>query len=95
MADFIRLDAKDNVVSAIKTLEVGAEIESTATKNLIPRGHKIATRAIAEGEAIYKYAQLIGYAAENIEPGSHVHTHNVEFRNVEASYEFSTDLREA
>ncbi|MEX6508493.1 UxaA family hydrolase [Jiella sp. M17.18] len=91
----VRLDPSDNVVTALKTLETGAEAEAVRTLSLIPRGHKIATRAIAKGEKVVKYAQVIGYAAEDIEPGSHVHTQNVEFRGTAHEYEFSTDLRPA
>jgi altronate hydrolase len=42
---------------------------------------------------VRKYAQVIGYASQDIAAGDHVHTHNTEFRNTEADYEFSTDLR--
>lgn len=94
MSDTVRLDAADNVVTAIRPLEVGAEAEpGVAATALIPRGHKIASHAIAKGEVVRKYAQVIGYAAEDIAPGAHVHTHNVEFRNTNVDYEFSTDLR--
>jgi altronate hydrolase len=91
----VRLDAMDNVVTAIRALESGARVETVGTTGLIPRGHKIATAAIAQGEAVRKYAQIIGYASQPIAPGDHVHTHNVEFRNTEGVYEFSTDLRPA
>ena len=40
-----------------------------------------------------KYAQIIGYASTDIRPGEHVHTHNVDFRNTSADYEFATDLK--
>lgn len=93
MADFIRLDPSDNVVTVTRPVEAGFAIEDATTNAMIPRGHKVATRAIATGEAVRKYAQVIGYAATDIAPGDHVHTHNVEFRNTEADYEFSTDLR--
>lgn len=93
MADFVRLDPSDNVVTATRALEAGVTVEDVTTAAMIPSGHKIATRAIARGDAVRKYAQLIGYAAEDIAPGAHVHTHNVEFRNTEAAYEFGTDLR--
>jgi altronate hydrolase len=49
--------------------------------------------AIAQGEAVRKYAQVIGYASQDIAAGDHVHTINTEFRNTEADYEFSTNLR--
>ena len=89
----VRLDPSDNVVTALRALETGAEAEGAATLSLIPRGHKIATRPIANGEPVVKYAQVIGYAAEDIPAGSHVHTHNVEFRGTAHDYEFATDLR--
>ena len=93
MSNSVRLDPSDNVVTAIKPLELGAAVEDVTTTALIPRGHKIATSVIKKGEPIRKYAQLIGYAANDIQPGEHVHTHNVEFRNTDADYEFATDLR--
>ena len=92
----VRLDPSDNVVTAIRPMEMGAEAEpGVATTGLIPRGHKIATADIAKGDVIRKYAQVIGYAAEDIAAGDHVHTQNVEFRNTDVEYEFSTDLRPA
>ena len=93
MPDTVRLDAADNVVTAIRPLEAGAEVEQVRTTSLIPRGHKIATAPITAGARVIKYNQLIGYAAHNIAPGDHVHTHNVAFRNTDQAYEFSTDLR--
>lgn len=93
MADYIRLDATDNVVTLTKPLEAGSVIENTTTKVMIPRGHKLATTAINKGDAIRKYAQIIGYALEDIAAGDHVHVHNIEFRNTDLAYEFSTDLR--
>lgn len=85
----VRLSDADNVVTAISALSPG---DAGATE-AIPRGHKLATRDIAQGEAVLKYAQIIGYAASDIAAGAHVHTHNLEFRNVDAAYEFSTNLR--
>jgi len=90
---YVRLDASDNVVTATRALEKGTPIEETATTSLVPSGHKIATRAIPKGGEIRKYAQLIGYASEDISPGAHVHTHNTEFRNTDMAYEFGTDVR--
>ncbi|WP_425072844.1 UxaA family hydrolase [Sagittula sp. S175] len=87
----VRLSDADNVVTAVTALEVG---QHGATQ-LIPRGHKLATQDIAKGEAVIKYAQVIGYAAEDIATGSHVHTHNLEFRNVDTEYEYSTNIRPA
>jgi len=90
----IRLDPADNVVVARTALEAGGAAE-IVVRDHVPVGHKIAAMAIAKGEPIRKYAQVIGYASKEIRPGEHVHTHNVEFRNTDATYDFSTDLRYA
>ena len=91
MPDAIRLDPADNVATAIRPLEIGAE----GAIELIPRGHKIALEPIPRGAPVRKYAQLIGYAGQDIAQGAHVHTQNLEFRNVDQTYEFSTNLRPA
>ena len=91
MSSTIRLDLADNVVTAIRPLAVGDEGATT----LVPRGHKMAAEAIPAGAPVLKYAQVIGYAAEDIPAGAHVHTHNLEFRSVAHEYEFATNLRPA
>ena len=91
MANTVRLSDADNVVTATLPLEIGQD----GATQLIPRGHKLATESIAKGAAVVKYEQVIGYAAEDIAAGSHVHTHNLEFRNVDVAYEYGTNLRPA
>jgi len=92
---FVRLDAADDVVTATRPLEAGTTVENVVTSGLVPRGHKVATRAIAAGEPLRKYAQVIGYAARDIAPGEHVHDHNLAFRATEFAYRFATNLRAA
>ncbi|SMX41635.1 UxaA family hydrolase [Maliponia aquimaris] len=87
----VRLSDADNVVTAVTPLQIGQE----GATQMIPRGHKLATQDIPMGAPVIKYAQVIGYAAEDIAAGSHVHTHNLEFRNVDMAYEFGTNLRPA
>ncbi|NQU71350.1 MAG: UxaA family hydrolase, partial [Rhodospirillales bacterium] len=74
----IRLDDGDNVVVACQAMAAGTEItaEGIVCRAAIPGGHKVATGQIVAGEPILKYGQIIGMAAENISPGSHVHDHN-------------------
>ena len=93
MSVTIRLDPADNVVTATRTLEAGTSVEDVVTQTIIPRNHKLASSNIEAGAAVRKYAQIIGYATETIAAGAHVHSHNVEFRNTEAAYEYATDLR--
>ena len=76
MNPFIRLHPADDVVIARSQLLGGTPVENVVSRGLIPPGHKIATRAIAAGEPVRSYNQIIGFASEPIAPGEHVHTHN-------------------
>ena len=91
MDKFVRLRAEDNVVIASMVLGRGDEVEGLTLCDPIPVGHKIATQALAKGSAVRKFGQIIGYAAEDIVAGAHLHTHNIEFRPTEGAYEFGTD----
>lgn len=93
----IRLDAKDNVVVARQEIAAGTEIanENITTLQVIPAGHKVAVRAIKKGEPVLKYNTVIGYAAENILPGTWMHSHNICFDEVDKDYAFSRDYKPA
>ena len=84
----IRLGAEDNVVVARAAILPGTELpgENVVAGDPVPAGHKIATRAVAAGEPLRKYGQVIGFATEAIEPGRHVHVQNCEFRTFERDY---------
>jgi hypothetical protein len=77
----IVISDRDNVATALETLEPGTSIRVghhlVAVSERIPRGHKVATRPIARGDAVVKYGSAIGTAAADIQPGAHVHIHNV------------------
>lgn len=92
----IRLHPDDNVIVARETIAAETEIDDSsgrfATREKIDRGHKVATVAIAEGEPIRKFGQIIGFASESITRGDWVHVHNVIRGPVEMQYEFSTEL---
>jgi len=74
---FIRLHPNDDVLIARNQLLSGTPVEHITVKGLIPPGHKIATRAIATGEPVRRYNQIIGFASRPIAPGEHVHTQNL------------------
>ncbi len=93
MTHTVRLDPTDNVVTALRSLPAKTQVETAVTTSAVPRGHKVAVVYIPQGAPLRKYAQVIGYAAQDIAAGEHVHTHNVEFRNTQAEYAFATDLR--
>ena len=80
MNPVIVISEADNVATALEALDAGqvlAGAGSVVVREPIPRGHKIAVRAIAEGTAVLKYGSPIGLATANIPAGAHVHTHNV------------------
>ena len=88
---FIRIHPADNVVIARKQLLGGTNLagENVAVIGLVPPGHKVATRAIAQGEAVRRYHQIIGVATQDIAAGQHVHTHNLRFSDFERDYQVS------
>ena len=91
----IRLHEADNVVTAKETIPTSTNIsnEGLTTAMEIPVGHKVATEAIAAGKPIRKYNQIIGFATEAIDPGTHVHTHNVEMKTFNRDYKFGEDAK--
>ncbi len=91
----VRLSAEDDVVTALVPLEAGVAIDGVTTAGLVPRGHKVALHAIAQGEPVRKYGQVIGYASADIPAGAHVHDHNLSFRNTDFEYRFGTNLKPA
>jgi len=84
----IRLNPEDNVVVALDHLKAGANIlsEKTIAQDPVPPGHKLAIEAIPKGAFIRKYGQIIGVASRDIQPGEHVHTHNVDMSEFNREY---------
>lgn len=81
----LSLHSDDNVATLVDPSRQGEDVSITgktsATLKLaadIAYGHKVATRRIARGEPVLKYGTVIGQATCDIEPGQHVHVHNVE-----------------
>lgn len=78
---FLLLSDKDNVLvaraNAPEGLTVTLESGPATLTRAIPMAHKIARRAISEGETILKYGMPIGIATAAIAVGEHVHIHNI------------------
>ncbi len=81
MRALIRLSAEDNVAVAIRNIAAGAEVEvdglRLVARDPIPFAHKMALRPVRAGEKLIKYGVPIGSATRAIEPGGHVHVHNI------------------
>ena len=85
----LRLHPDDEVVIARTTLESGTVLlldggaEDTTTlvvRQKVPAGHKLAVRYVAPGAALHRYGQVIGFATREIQPGDHVHVHNLDLQ---------------
>ena len=80
MNPVIVISERDNVATALEALDAGQAIAGPVPFQVceaIPRGHKVAMRAIAAGASVIKYGNPIGVATREIPTGAHVHTHNV------------------
>lgn len=89
----IRLHPADNVIIALKDLNAGTVLDelSAPLARAIPRGHKIATAAIAAGAQVIRYGQIIGNATRAIAEGDHVHSHNLGMGAHSTDYAFASE----
>jgi altronate hydrolase len=91
----IFLHPSDNIavarvpLSSGQRLKIDNRIEITVL-DPVPAGHKVAIAAISPGEPVLRYGQAMGRAKIRIEPGDHVHVHNVSFEETSFAYEFPT-----
>ncbi|HVP47358.1 MAG TPA: UxaA family hydrolase, partial [Bryobacteraceae bacterium] len=88
----IHLNPLDNVAIARVPLSAGMKLQIDGVPievlDPVPAGHKIAIANIPPGEVVHRYGQVIGRAKQRIEPGRHVHTHNLSFEELTFEYEF-------
>jgi altronate hydrolase len=77
-----RVSTDDDVAVALRDLDAQETIavgdRSVLVTAAIPRGHKLAIRAVSAGQVVRKYGWPIGRATTDIAIGSHVHSHNLE-----------------
>jgi (2R)-sulfolactate sulfo-lyase subunit alpha len=77
----------DDVGVAAMDLKAGEEIQAVTLEGepvtpitlveAVPLGHKVAMRDMESGKHVQEYGRAIGYAAQAIRLGAHVHVHNV------------------
>ncbi len=84
----ILLHPADNVAIARVTIGAGMNVRGVRTRTAIAAGHKVAIRSIDAGQNVVRYGQFIGRAKTRIEPGDHVHTHNLAFEEHGFDFEF-------
>jgi altronate hydrolase len=91
----LRLNARDNVAVLTRGFAAGTRPVpgGAGLERFLPPGHKVATEALATGEAIVKFGQIIGYASRPIPVGEHVHTHNCAMGAHDQGYRIGEDFR--
>ena len=90
----LRLHSTDNVTIATRIVNKGEDLPERVTSIArIMRGHKMAATAIAKGEPIRKFGQIIGFAKADIAAGDWVHEHNVEMGELSHDYAFAQAAR--
>lgn len=83
--DAVVLHAADDVATLLRALPAGSKASTrTPTGTIvltlcadIPRCHKVAVRALAAGAPVRKYGAVIGALTAAVDPGDHVHVHNL------------------
>ena len=93
----IVLKPHDDVAIAKREIAAGTVLEDAdgrieARQDIRP-GHKIARRAVRQGDAVRRYGQIIGFATAEIAAGDHVHTQNLAVGDLRQDYEFCTDVQ--
>jgi altronate hydrolase len=91
----IRLNPEDNVAVVLKDHPPGSVMgeEGMVCREQVPAGHKVAIGKINAQDPIRKYGQIIGFASTDIEPGRHVHTHNVVMGDFARDYAIGAEAR--
>lgn len=97
------LHPTDNVAVARIALDAGAVVRVPVNPTqsplmltvwqTIPPGHKVALQALAPGDAVRRYGQTIGFATQVIQPGEHVHSHNLDAQGFQRDYAFGADVQ--
>jgi altronate hydrolase len=81
ISEIVHLNPQDTVVVALQNFAAGQSIKvgshAITLRDAIPAGHKIAISSVAKDQPVFKFGWSIGRATEQIEPGEHVHVHNL------------------
>lgn len=73
----LRIHGDDTVGVALRPLAAGETVLGVTVREPIERGHKLALVGHAAGAPVIKYGLPIGRTTAPIDPGAHVHVHNL------------------
>jgi len=81
LARAVRVSSSDDVAVAVDALEPGDVITvgdvSVTAREAVPAGHKVALRALGDGEIVHKYGWAIGRTTAPVAAGGWIHSHNL------------------
>lgn len=77
MKKTIVISPSDSVGVALMPIKKGETAEGVTLAEDIEKGHKFALKPIKTGDKIIKYGEVIGKATADINPGEHIHSHNM------------------
>src|ERR1700722_5371385 len=81
-ARLILQSPQDNCLIAGARLPAGERVEIegefVTLAKTIDLGHKVARRALRTDEKVLRYGAIIGHVTSDVQPGEHLHTHNLE-----------------
>lgn len=93
----IHLHPDDNLVIALIPLSSGRSLtvaqRHIRTTSAINAGHKVAIAPIKSGDVVRRYGQIIGFAQKDINPGDHIHTHNLSVGSMQLDYAVASDIK--
>jgi altronate hydrolase len=95
----LHLSPSDEVAVALRALAAGTVIDLGGARGAIslqadiPRSHKFALVGVAAGDQVHKYGQSIGRATAPVQPGDHVHSHNLGMDDSDRVHEFGNARR--
>lgn len=93
-SSLVVLHPTDCVAVALNPIAVGDEIaDGVHALERVAAGHKVATRAVARGQPVLRYGQIIGFADSDIAAGEHVHSHNLAMGEFAKDYAFGVDIK--
>jgi altronate hydrolase len=91
----VHLRPNDNIAVAARPISGGTEVQIDGRTVVVPgavrMGHKFAVQPIKEGEPVFKYGQIIGFAGRDIAAGEHVHVHNVKLGKFDRDYAYCSE----
>lgn len=77
-ARLIQIDPADNVAILTEAAKKGETVNGITLLSDIPQGHKVALMDLVKGDAVLRYAVVLGYLLEDVKRGMWINEHMLE-----------------